>query len=159
MTQRMDCPAPENGFQADHAQLLLQSFEKCLGRPLLSQRGAPADLALALYQDPAIVLSHDGATDPILTYGNLAAQQLWEMDWDTLTQMPSRLTAEPEERDARAALLSSIRNNGYIDNYRGVRISATGKRFYIENAVIWTLTETSGQPCGQAATFSKVTPL
>ncbi len=106
-----------------------------------------------------MVLSHNSADDPILTYGNLAAQKLWDTDWNTLTRMPSRLTAEPEERAARAALLNSIRNNGFIDNYRGIRISATGNRFYIENAVIWTLTNDMGRTCGQAATFSKVTPL
>ncbi|GGE40796.1 MEKHLA domain-containing protein [Actibacterium pelagium] len=155
----MDCPAPENGYQADHAQLLLRSYQKCLWRPLLPQCGATFDVAKALFESSAVVLSHNGAADPILTYGNRAALELWEMDWDTLTQMPSRLTAEPEEREARAALLSSIRDNGYIDNYRGIRISATGKRFYIEDAVIWTLTDAAGHPCGQAATFSKVTPL
>ena len=155
----MDCPAPENGYQTAHAQLLIRSFETCLGRPLLSQRGAPEVLAKELFESEQVILSHDSATDPILSYGNLAALRLWETDWQSLTEMPSRLTAEPEHREERAKLLNSIRDNGYIDNYRGVRISATGKRFYIEDAIIWTLIDDAGQVVGQAATFSNVTKL
>jgi hypothetical protein len=43
---------------------------------------------------------------------------------------------------------------GYIDNYQGIRISRTGQRFLIKQAIIWNLTDALGQKCGQAATFS-----
>ena len=42
---------------------------------------------------------------------------------------------------------------GYIDDYSGVRISRTGRRFLIERATVWNLTDDRDQLCGQAATF------
>jgi hypothetical protein len=34
-------------------------------------------------------LSLNTADDPVLTYGNLASQTLWEMSWLQLTLLPS----------------------------------------------------------------------
>ena len=67
---------------------------------------------------------------------------------------PSRLTAEPMHRDERAEMLRRTSRDGYIDDYRGVRISTTGRRFLIERATVWNVLDTAGQPAGQAATFS-----
>jgi hypothetical protein len=41
-----------------------------------------------------------------------------------------------------------------IEGYRGIRIDSRGRRFQIEGARLWTLRDSSGQPCGQAARFS-----
>lgn len=103
---------------------------------------------------PFVVLSHGTQEDPVLNYGNLCGQKLFEMDWETLTAMPSRFTAEPMHRDERAKLLNDVRERGYSDNYRGIRISASGKRFYINSARIWMLLDADGKTVGQAATFS-----
>ncbi len=145
----MQAPAPENAFQAAHAELIMSSFARLLGRPLL----ANAD-AKALYHADMIVLSHDGADDPVLTYGNLAAQRLWEMSWEALTSLPSRLTAEPTERALRDAMFAQMREKGFIEDYAGIRISATGKRFEIQNAVIWPLLDENGVKQGEAACFA-----
>ena len=51
-------------------------------------------------------------------------------------------------------MLERAATKGYIDNYQGVRISTTGRRFAIAQAIIWNLTDELGQPCGQAATFA-----
>lgn len=147
-------PSHHNGFQADHADLLAGSFGRILGRPLLEGWDAKA-----LYQAPFPILSHDGAVDPVLTYGNLAAQTLWETDWDRLTTMPSRLTAEPAHRSQRAEMFEQMRAKGFIENYAGVRISATGQRFEIRNAIIWPLLGTDGVKRGEAATFRDYTLL
>ena len=53
------------------------------------------------------------------------------------------------------ACLARVSRDGYIDDYRGVRISATGKRFMIEEAVVWNLIDAAGGHHGQAATFSR----
>ena len=143
-------PSVGNHFQAEHATLLLQSFETLIGRPLLNGGDARA-----LYHAPFPVLSHDGAADPILTYGNLAAQSLWEMGWAELTSLPSRLTAEPAHRDQRDAMFARMRARGFVDDYTGVRISATGKRFEIRKAIIWPLLDRRGHKRGEAATFSE----
>ncbi len=144
----MQEPTPDNDFQAAHVALLQRSFRQYLGRDLHS-KGA----ARAIYDAPFPVLSHNTAADPVLTYGNLAAQRLWEMNWATLTTMPSRLTAEPQHRDTRAAMFDRMRQQGFIDDYTGVRISASGRRFEIQNAVIWSLADADGVKQGEAATF------
>ena len=144
----MQTPSPENSYQTAHADLLLTSFAQATDRPLLE--GADAE---ALYRAPFPVLSHNTAADPVLTYGNLAAQSLWEMDWEQLTAMPSRLTAEPAHRGQRDAMFAEMRAKGFISNYTGVRISALGRRFEIRNAIIWPLLGADGGKLGEAATF------
>ncbi|MFY0309288.1 MEKHLA domain-containing protein [Leisingera sp. D0M16] len=144
----MQAPGSENRYQSAHAELLLRSFAQVTGRALLE--GADAE---ALYRAPFPVLSHNTAEDPVLTYGNLAAQRLWEMGWDQLTAMPSRLTAEPAHREQRDAMFAGMREKGFIENYAGVRISASGRRFEIRNAVIWPLLGPGGAKAGEAATF------
>lgn len=151
--------APE--LDSAHARLLSTSFKALLGRDLLPD-SLPDDadaLARALYHAPQIILSHDTSDDPRLTYANRAAQALWEMSWDELIGLPSRKTAEPQHRGQRSAMFDDMRKKGFTENYEGVRISATGKRFMIQNAIIWTLFDDSGVKRGEAATFSDVTPL
>jgi hypothetical protein len=45
--------------------------------------------------------------------------------------------------------------DGFVDDYRGIRITSSGKRFLIEQAIIWNLINGDGQRVGQAATFSE----
>jgi len=101
------------------------------------------------------VVSHGIETDPILNYGNRMALDLWEMAWEQLVETPSRLTAEPINRAEREWMLEQARARGYIDTYRGVRISGTGRRFLVENALVWNVLDSRGQRIGQAATFSQ----
>ncbi|SPJ29655.1 MEKHLA domain-containing protein [Falsiruegeria mediterranea] len=145
-------PALGNNYQPDHAQFLVGTFARITGRPLLA-----VEDARVLYHAPFPILSHDTDEDPVLTYGNLAAQKLWEMDWDALTALPSRLTAEPAERGQRDAMFAEMRAKGFIENYAGIRVSATGKRFEIRNAIIWPLLAEDGTKLGEAATFKDYT--
>ena len=149
----MELPSPGNSFQRAHAQVLLSSYLRFVGRPLIDEDLSPAEAARRLFLAPFVVASHDAGRDPVLSYGNEAALRLWETDWESFTRMPSRLTAEPIHRDERARLLQATAERGFIDNYTGIRISATGRRFRIENAVVWTLVDKDGGPIGQAATF------
>ncbi len=153
----MERPSPANDFQVAHATLLQDSFRQFVGRDLLPGPSEdPATAALRLFEAEFVVVSHDTRADPVLSYGNAAALRLWETDWASLTAMPSRLTAEPVHRDERARLLQATEENGFIDNYAGVRISATGRRFRIKNAIIWNLVDRTGARVGQAATFRDV---
>jgi hypothetical protein len=81
------------------------------------------------------------------------------MSWEEFTRTPSRLTAEPVHRDERSRLLAQTHQHGYVDNYSGIRISKTGRRFRIEQAIVWNLTDPTGNHRGQAATFSRWTLL
>ncbi|MGV2826771.1 MEKHLA domain-containing protein [Myxosarcina sp. GI1(2024)] len=136
------------------SQILVNSFEKAIGRKLISSVDSPETLSKTLFFAPFALVSHDDSSDPILTYGNQVALELWEMSWEKFIQTPSRLTAEMENRETRKMMLDRVVRQGYIDNYRGVRISSSGNRFLIERAIVWNLNNERGDYCGQAATFS-----
>ena len=77
------------------------------------------------------------------------------MSWAELTRTPSRLTAEAPNREERARLLAAVTAQGFIDDYSGIRISKTGRRFRIQQATVWNLLDDQGHYCGQAACFSQ----
>lgn len=133
------------------ARLLIESYGRVTGRKLLDPEPPPGKEAEALFEAPFALLSHGTEPDPILRYGNRKALELWEMDWEAFTSMPSRLTAEPAERGAREKLLADVREKGYSDGYRGVRVSSSGRRFEIIDAVVWNVVDERGTYCGQAA--------
>lgn len=138
--------------------LLADSFQRLLGRPLLTV--APGcGLAQALWSAPQVIVAHGTQADPVFFYGNRAALALFDMEFDAFTRLPSRLSAEPLAQSERARLLQSVTERGFIDDYRGVRISASGQRFMIENAVVWNLLDAQGVNHGQAATFADWHPL
>lgn len=147
-------PGPDNFYLMDQVALLRRSLRTLTQRDLLDPGTTGADAAKSLYQAPFAVLSHDRARDPIITYGNLKALSLFELSWEQLTVMPSRLTAEAPNRKERERLLAQVAAKGYIDDYCGVRISSKGRRFRIERATVWNLIDKNGDPCGQAAVFS-----
>ena len=137
-----------------HSQLLLNSYRHWLNEDLIPRVGNELEQAQALFEAPQVVVSHGTQADPILNYGNQTALKLWEMELSQFVQTPSRLTAEPMHRDERAQLLERTTRDGYVDDYRGVRISSTGRRFLIEQAIVWNLIDASGTYQGQAATFA-----
>lgn len=136
-------------------QLLLDSFHHWTGRELIVRQGAPVAQAEALFGAPFVVVSHGTEEDPILNYGNRMALALWEKSWEEFTRTPSRLTAEPVNRTERERMLVQAAACGFIDDYRGVRISGSGKRFLVEHAVVWNVIDAQGTVQGQAATFSQ----
>ncbi|ULA64389.1 MAG: MEKHLA domain-containing protein [Nitrospira sp.] len=141
------------------SQLLLDSFRRWTGRDLLLRTGSSEEQAQALFAAPFVVISHGTEPDPILNYGNQQALDLWELPWAQLTRTPSRLTAEPMNRDERARMLAVAEAQGYFAGYRGIRISSTGKRFLVEDATVWNVVDTRGNRVGQAATFARWMPL
>jgi hypothetical protein len=145
----MDAPSPENNFLAAHVAPLLQSFYELTGRHLIKPCGDPVEMARQVNNAPFFLASHDGGEDPILTYGNLKALELFEMEWEEFVRTPSRFTAEEPSRDERQRLLRNVSEKGFINDYSGIRISAAGQRFRIQKATVWNV---SG---GQAATFSE----
>ena len=136
-----------------HTAILARSYRQLTGRDLLPGLFNPLGLAKNLFHAPFVLVSHGTEADPVLNYGNAAALALWEMSWAELARTPSRLTAAAPERDERARLLAAVTTHGFIDDYSGVRISKTGRRFCIARATVWNLVTETGVPCGQAATF------
>jgi hypothetical protein len=140
-------------------QYLLDSYVRLINQELISREGPTQEQAERLYNSSFVIASHGLQDDPILNYGNQAALNLWEMDWEQFTQTPSRLTAEPVNREERAHMLEQAKTHGYIADYQGVRISHTGTRFLVEKAIVWNIHKADGTPLGQAAIFSDWTYL
>lgn len=138
-------------------RLLARSLKHWTGRDLLREAGASEAVGFAegVFRAPFVLVSHGTEADPVLNYGNQTALKLWEMSWEELTSTPSRLTAEAPARDERARLMAAVTARGFIDDYSGVRISKTGRRFRILRATVWNLIDEGSVYVGQAALFSR----
>ncbi|MCK9542469.1 MAG: MEKHLA domain-containing protein [Novosphingobium sp.] len=137
---------------ARRLELLADSFHRLLGRRLIPQgSGDPAE---ALWRAPFVVVAHDTRADPVFFFGNAVALRAFETDWTGLTAMPSRFSAEAPARGERQRLLDRVSRDGFIDDYSGIRVSATGRRFRIGNAVVWNIADDAGHRHGQAAMFA-----
>jgi hypothetical protein len=145
----------ETDFVVAHTACLARSFKKWTGRELLPGNFNARELAQIFFEAPFVLVSHGTETDPVLNYGNRAALALWEMSWEELTRTPSRLTAEMPNREERVRLLETVTKQGFIDDYSGIRISKTGRRFRISRATVWNLLTEDNKPCGQAAMFEQ----
>jgi PAS domain S-box-containing protein len=139
-------------FDHDFFDLLTGSFQRLVGQPLTEKHHTPQWL---FHDAPFAVLAHDGGNDPRFVYANQSALGRFGYAWNELIGLPSRLSAEAPERAERQRLLDAVKRDGFISNYRGIRISKSGQRFWIENAIVWQLIDGDGQLQGQAATFSE----
>jgi hypothetical protein len=140
-------------------RLLLNSHRRWVGCELIERSGSPEEQACALFAVPFVVVSHGAEPDPLLKYGNRTALTLFETTWEEFRRMPSRLTTEPANQAERVQMLARAAAQGYIADYRGIRISATGRRFLVEDAMVWNVVTPDGTQVGQAATFAKWTIL
>jgi hypothetical protein len=156
-----------------HSLTLIDSFKRATGRTLLPPGLSISDAPRALFEAPFVVVSHGTESDPIFNYGNAAALALWGLSFEEFTSLPSRKSAPVDDSpDAaaiqaqRAAALASAGGSGVVDGgYSGVRVSAGGRRFSIENASLWGVCTPKGEglegvqgaSLGQAATFATVT--
>jgi hypothetical protein len=143
-------------YSEDHALLLYNSYLQLTGNKLIVC--PESEVGRCLFFAPFALVSHDTKPDPIFNYANQTALDLFEMNWEQFTSLPSRKSAEQPLREAREHLLAEVSSKGFINNYTGIRISSSGKRFYIENAVVWNLID-KGVHRGQAAMFSTWRPV
>ena len=140
----------------DRIALIADSHARLTGRALVAGGG---DIAAALWSLPAVVLAHGVEDDPVFFYANRAALDLFELSAREAIALPSRYSAEAVERAERMRLFERVRRDGFIDDYAGVRVSQTGRRFHIARATVWTLFDEAGRKYGEAATFDTWTPL
>jgi hypothetical protein len=148
-------PSVANDFLAEHARLLCDSYRRRSGRDLIDPALDEAAAARALFEADFAVVSHGTESDPIFNYGNRKALELFGMAWRDFIRLPSRLSAEPVNREERERLLRRVTTHGFIDDYSGVRIAANGQRFMIENATVWNVDDDTGAYRGQAAMFAE----
>lgn len=139
-------------------RILCDSYRHWIGRDLLDPAPGETDAVNKLDAAPFAVVSHGTQPNPVFNYANRTALQLFEMSWEEFTALPSRLSAEPLLQAERERLLARVTQHGFIDDYTGVRISRTGKRFLIRNATVWNLLDEGGRPYGQAALLREWQP-
>jgi len=145
-------------YDLEHVRSMLSSYRALLGRPL-AERGDLESTARFLYEEaPFCLLAHSAEPDPRFVYANLAALRCFEYGWDEFIGLPSRLSAEPDRREERQRFVQDVHTRGYAEGYRGLRIAKSGRRFWIEDVTMWNVFDASGAPCGQAATYGRITP-
>lgn len=151
-----DLPAPSEDALT-RLNLAVSSYYRLTGRHLIDP--SQADLWQACWSAPRVIVAHGIEADPVFFYGNQLALRVFELDFAAFTRLPSRYSAEPLLREERDALLARVQARGFIDDYAGVRIAASGRRFRIEQATVWNVLDEAGRRHGQAATFERWTPL
>lgn len=102
------------------------------------------------------LVSHDTQSDPVFNYGNQTALNLFEMTWEEFTKLPSRLSAREQEQSERARLLNEVTEQGFSKNYRGIRVSKSGRLFQIEDTIVCNLVDPESMArVGQSALIKK----
>ncbi len=146
---------PLSSLTLEQAKLICNNYARLFDRKLVENTQGDETLVEKLWHAPFVLLSHGKEQEPIFNFANQCATTLFEFPIAELLSLPSKLSAEPVEQQKREQLLKQVSEYGYIDNYSGVRISSTGRRFRIDNAIIWDLFDEQGQYQGQAAMFEK----
>lgn len=140
----------------DFLSHVLASYQRASGKPLV-QGDSREELVQRMAQAPFVLLSHDTQPEPVYTFGNALALQLWEMTWQEFTSMPSNRCAEPMHREQREQFLKEVGEHGIARGYSGVRISKNGRRFRIEDVTCWNVINDRGERIGQAACYPRWT--
>lgn len=148
-------PGAANRFLADHVDRLCASYARLLGRALIDTPLSGAARAKAVFNADFALLSSGLEADPLFNYANRTALGLFELDWARLLTTPARESAEPENQAKREQLMQQVRAQGYIEDYTGVRVAASGRRFVIERATVWNVVDADDRYYGQAATFGR----
>jgi hypothetical protein len=150
---KIAAPSAANAFHAEHVRLLLDNYRRLLGRPLTDWDETAADCGKLIYNADFALLSHTTDANPLFNYGNRTALALFEYSWDEFIGLPSNYSVQPDEREARERLLQEVGAKGYVENYGGIRIARSGKRFKINRAAVWNLYGHDGIYRGQGAFF------
>ncbi len=141
-------------FIRKQTQCICSSYLHWTGKPLIEQ----ADIA-SLFDASFAVISHDTGIDPVFNYANARAMELFKMNCEEFTILPSRYSAEPISRIERDTLLKRVAENGFVDDYQGIRVDKDGGRFLIRHATVWNLIGDAGEYAGQAALIKDWLPI
>lgn len=153
---------PENDSPSLYPSLLEvidAAYERHTGKGLgmdccpveIEHAGRSARLAWIDRSAPFGVLAHNTESDPKFVYVNDEAVRMFGYGRDEFIGLPSRLSASPDRREARAAFLEVVRALGIADQYADIRVDRLGRPFRIRDGVVWQLNDASGAVVGQAA--------
>jgi hypothetical protein len=148
-------PSDENCYLKDYIFLITNSLKKLTSIEIVDSSLSIEEQAKQVFHSDYILLAHNASNDPIFNYANQRALQLFEMSWDEFTNMPSKYSAESDERGKREKFLAEVEEKGYSKDYSGIRISKTGKRFEIKNVILWNVYDSENIRIAQAALFEE----
>lgn len=146
-------PDETNDFLAEYVCQIIKSLQKLTGIELTDFSLSMKEQAKQVFEAPYILLAHNATPDPVFQYSNKKGLELFEMSWDEFTRLYSKYSAEPQNRKERELILNEVLSKGYTDNYSGIRISKTGRKFQIKNATVWNIMDEHNEKKGQAALF------
>lgn len=152
-------PDESNDYLAEYVDLLVSSLRKLKGDCLTDLSLSLKEQAEQVFEAPYVLLAHNATVDPVFQYANKMGLALFEISWEEFMVLPSRYSAEPQNRNEREGFLREVSAKGYVDNYSGIRISKTGKRFEIKAATVWNIIDSDNIKHGQAALFTNYTYL
>jgi hypothetical protein len=135
---------------------LKDSYARVVGKELVK---AGEDASWLYRHAPFALLAHNTDPDPRFIYANTTAQSCFEYSWVEFVQLRSRFSAEAPDRLERQRQLEEVARQGFVSGYRGIRVARSGRRFWIENGVIWQLLDARGVCHGQAAVFDSWRPI
>jgi hypothetical protein len=146
-------PCSANNHLKHYVYQITSSLKQLAGIEIVDFSKSTEEQAIQVFNAAYILLAHNASDDPVFNYGNKEALKLFEMTWEEFTSLHSKYSAEQDEREQRERFLAEVRKNGYADNYSGIRISKSGKRFEIKNVLLWNVFDEDNNRIGQAAMF------
>ena len=128
-----------------------QSFNKYTDKLLPLEKNK--DLLSSFDECVLPIASHD--TNGFFNYLNKAALSLFKVTKDQVIGRSTTMTAPKSEQKQRNELLNQVNSYGFIDNYKGIRVTSDGELFQIEDATIWNVVDKNSHKMGQAVIIYK----
>ena len=128
-----------------------QSFTKHTNKLLPLEKNR--DLISSFDECLLPIASHD--TNGFFNYLNKAALSLFKVTKDQVIGRSTTMTAPKSEQKQRNELLNQVNSHGFIDNYKGIRVTSDGELFQIEDATIWNVVDKNSHKMGQAVIIYK----
>ena len=128
-----------------------QSFTKHTNKLLPLEKNR--DLISSFDECLLPIASHD--INGFFNYLNKSALSLFKVTKDQVIGRSTTMTAPKSEQKQRNELLNQVNSNGFIDNYKGIRVTSDGELFQIEDATIWNVIDKNSHKIGQAVIIYK----
>lgn len=148
-------PSSKNSYLKDYIYQITTSLKKLANIEIVDASLSLEEQAKQAFNSGYVLLAHNASDDPIFNYANQTALNLFEMSWDEFIDMPSKYSAESDERGKREQFVAEVEAKGYSKDYSGIRISKTGRRFEIKNVILWNVYDSDNKRIGQAALFDE----
>ncbi|MBJ6765031.1 MEKHLA domain-containing protein [Myxococcaceae bacterium JPH2] len=140
-------------------ELLDTTYQRVRGSPLgrgvyppaLEQAPVRERLEWLHTQAPFMLLAQDTQPDPVYFYSNATASERFGYSAEEFLVTPARLSAPPEGREERAALIQRTYAHGIDVGYSGIRVTKFGQRFRIHDVELWLVHAAAGLCIGLGA--------